>query len=243
MADFTRIYAKQEYLTPGAARTVELIGETVKPTASTWLLEVACGKGEAAATLAGRFACRILAVDLYDPFIHYASAKFWFYNLRDLVSIVRADGKRLPLRAAAFDAAYCIGAPSIVGLHPALREMARAVRPGGHVVVSDIVWRTKPEQPLGPEWRWLAKAEPQLSQDEYASAIEAAGVSVERTHLHPVSDWEDYWSPMLEVAQEAKTHQPADIFFADDVESGVALERRAVEMYIDYASFIARKAS
>jgi hypothetical protein len=46
---------------------------------------------------------------------------------------------------------------------------------------------------------------------------------------------------MLNVAQEAKTSQPADIAFADDIESAVALERRAVDQYIDYATFIARR--
>jgi hypothetical protein len=49
MPDYARIYARQEYLTPGAAETVEIIAETVKPTEGSILLDVACGKGEAAA--------------------------------------------------------------------------------------------------------------------------------------------------------------------------------------------------
>lgn len=241
MPDFQRIYSRQEYLTPGAPRTVEIIAETVRPDEGTWLLDLASGKGEAAATLASRYACRIVAVDLYDPFIHYAAAKFWHFNLRDLVAVVRASGRSLPVRDGAMDAAYCIGAPSIVGLEPGLRELARVTRSGGQVIVSDIVWRAQPDPPLGKEWRWLASAEPKLSAAEYAAAIEGAGLTVEGTRIHPVSDWEDYWRPMLEVAAEAKTAQPADIFFADDVESGVQLERRAVETYIDYATFVARK--
>jgi len=241
MPDYLRIYARQEYLTPGAAETVELIAEAVQPSEGSLLLDVAAGKAEAACTLAGRFACRVLAVDLYDPFVQYAAAKVWHWNLRDLVTVLRADGRRLPLREAACDAAYCIGAPSIVGLEPCLAEMARAVRPGGCVVVSDVVWRRKPEQPLGPEWKWVASAEPKLSADEYAAAIEAAGLRVERVHLHERSAWEEYFRPMLRVAQEAKTSQPADSAFADEVESGVELERRAVEAWLDYATFIARR--
>jgi SAM-dependent methyltransferase len=240
MPDFARIYAHSDYLTPGAADTVELIAETVQPDERTFLLDVACGKGEAAASLAGRFTCKVLAVDLYDPFIHVAAAKGWFFNLRDLVSIVRADGKRLPVRDATFDAAYCIGAPSIVGLDSCLSEMARTVKPRGCVIVSDIVWRTKPEARLGAEWRWVAQMQ-QLSLDDYTSTIESAGLRVEQTVVFPRSVWEDYWRPMLQVAQEAKTAQPADIFFADDVEFGIDLERRALDLYLDYAAFIARK--
>jgi len=238
--DFVRIYSRQEYLTPGAARTVDLIAETVRPDERTILLDVACGKLEAAAYLASHFGCRVVAVDLYDAFIHYAATKAWFFNLRDLITILRADGKRLPVRSAAVDAAYCIGAPSIVGLEPCLREMARAVRPGGRVVVSDAVWRAKPAGPLGPEWLWVAQM-PQLSAADYAAAIEDAGLSVEHTEIHPRSDWEDYFRPMLQVAAEARA--AADTAFAEGVESTVELERRAVAAFLDYATFIARKPS
>lgn len=241
MPEYLRIYSRQEYLTPGAPTTVEIIAETVQPYERTWLLDLASGKGEAAATLAARYACRVLAVDLYDPFIHYAAAKFWHFNLRDLVTMVRGDGRSLPVRDGSVDAAYCIGAPSIVGLEPALRELARATRSGGHVIVSDITWRVQPDPPLGKEWRWLAGAEPKPSAEEYAATIAGTGLTLVSAHIHPVSDWEDYWRPMLEVAQEAKTSQPADVFFADEVESGVELERRAVQQYIDYATFVARK--
>lgn len=239
--DYARIYARQEHLTPGAPATIELIAETVQPSERSLLLDVAAGKGEAAATLAGRFACRILAVDIYDPFIHYAAAKFWFFNLRDLVSIVRADGKRLPVRASVFDATYCLGAPTIIGLDAALDELARATKPGGAVIVSDIVWRRKPERPLGSEWKWVAEIEPKVSLEEYADRMAAAGLRVQREHVHPREDWEEYWRPMLRVAEEAKLEQPADIAFADEIEGGVELERRAAEMYIDYVTLIARK--
>lgn len=240
MRDFARIYARQEYMTPGAAETVEIIAATVKPAEQSLLLDVACGKGEAAATLAGRFACRVLAVDLIDAFIHHTTAKTWFYNLRDLVTVLRANGKRLPVRDAMVDAGYCIGGPSIVGLKDCLRELARATKPGGHVVVSDVVWRNTPKEPLGKEWQWVAEMQP-ISTDEYAEEIEAAGLKVVRSHIHDRSDWEEYFHPMLQVAEEAQRSQPADIFLADEIESAVALERRAVEEYIDYATFVARK--
>lgn len=240
MPDYARIYAHSDYLTPAAAETVELVAETVQPTENSLLLDVACGKGEAAATLAGQFACKIVAVDLYDPFIHVAAAKAWFFNLRDLVSVVRADGKHLPVRDNTFDAAYCIGAPSIVGLERCLSEMTRAVRPRGCVIVSDIAWRAKPGEPLGNEWGRVARI-PQLTVDDYAAAIESAGLRVERTVVFPRSAWDDYWKPMLQVAYEAKTAQPADIIFADEIESNIALERRAADAWLDYAAFVALK--
>jgi hypothetical protein len=119
-----------------------------------------------------------------------------------------------------------------------MREMSRATKPRGYVIVSDIVWRIKPEKL--EEWKWIARTPP-ISLDDYSSAIEAAGLSVKQTHVHDRAAWDDYWRPMLEVAHQAKMSQPADISFADDIESSVALERRAVDQYIDYATFVATK--
>lgn len=239
MPDYARIYAKQEYMTPGAATTVEIIADTVQPDESTLLLDVGAGKGEAAATLAGRFACRVIAVEPHDQFVHIATSKFWFYNLRDLATLVRADGKHVPLRDAIVDAAYCIGGPSIVGLDAALSELARVTKPGGAVIISDIVWREKPGE-LDGTWEWMAELE-QITADEYAARLEAAGLEVQRRHTHPRSDWDDYFAPMLEVASESRTGDAADPFFADEVESQVELERRAVDTFLDYATFVCRR--
>jgi ubiquinone/menaquinone biosynthesis C-methylase UbiE len=241
MRDYARIYAKQEYLTPGSAETVEFVAKTVNPNGDAILLDVAAGKGEAACILAGRLSCRVVAVDLYEPFIQYAAAKAWRRNLHDLVTVVRGDGSRLPVRDATCDAAYCIGGPSIVGVESCLAELARAVKPGGGVIVSDVVWREKPRGTLGPEWRWVAEIKPRLAHDEYADAIEAANLRVESVHTHDRSAWEEYWRPMLSVAQEARTSQPVDVAFADEVESDVDLERQGVAAFWDYATFLARK--
>jgi len=230
-------------MTPGAARTVTTIAERVRPDENSWLLDVGAGKGEAAATLAAEFACHILAVEPYDAFVHISTAKFWHFNLRDLVTVLRANGRNLPVRDAAMDAAYCIGAPSIVGLDAALAELARVTKPGGWVVVSDLAWRSKPDSPLGPEWGWLARATP-TTVDDYRAAIVAAGLRVADVISHPREDWEKYWAPMLAVAAEAKTATEsggADVFFADEVESAVAVERRGVDAYLDYVTFVARR--
>lgn len=240
MPDFLRVYQRQEYLTPGAARTVRAVAECAAPDETTVLLDMASGKGEAAATLAAEFGCRVFAVEPFDPFVHISAAKFWHFNLRDLVTLLRANGKRLPVRDGAVDAAYCIGGPSIVGRDEALSELARVTRPGGHVIVSDIVWRAKPDGPLGKEWGWLATAET-TSEAEYRAAVEATGLRVEDVVTHEREEWEEYWRPMLEVAHEAKTAQPADVSFADEVENEIAIERRAADTYIDYATFVASK--
>jgi cyclopropane fatty-acyl-phospholipid synthase-like methyltransferase len=239
MNHFLRIYSKQEYLTPGAAETVERIYDVAKPDEGSLLLDVACGKGEAMCTLAERSGCRVVGVDLWPIFFPHVRRKIEQRGVRPNVRLVRADGKRLPARESTFDAAYCIGAPSIVGLEDCIREMARTVKPGGPVVVSDIVWREKPVAPLGPEWKWIATVVQQITMEEYVSVIESAGLQIEETSLVPTSAWDAYHEGMLEVAREAR--ESGDEAFADENDSNIEMENRAVEQFFDYAMFVARK--
>jgi SAM-dependent methyltransferase len=236
---YSRVYARQEYLTPGAAETVAWFAEVARPDAGSRILEVASGKGEAACSLAARFGCRVTALDRSLPFLQYVCGKVHDRGLADLVGLLYADGRQLPLPDASHDGAYCIGAPSIVGTEECLREMRRAVRPGGAVVVSDVIWREKPDGPLGEEWGWVATYEPRDSVDDYAATIAACGLDLQYVRIHPRVAWEEYERPMLAVAAEARAQ--GDAAFADQVEEGAELERRAVEAFWEYATFIARR--
>jgi cyclopropane fatty-acyl-phospholipid synthase-like methyltransferase len=235
---FSRVYARQEYLTPGAGDTVAMLAAAAGLSASSMVLEVAFGKGEAACTLASRFGSRVVAVDRYAPFLAYSSEKVQGRGLRDRVSLLRADGRQCPVRAGAFDAAYCIGAPSIVGLEPCIDELARAVRPGGVIAVSDVTWRSQPET-LGSEWGWVADMTPRISADEYAALFTARGLTVETVHLHPRVAWDVYHGPMATVADQARAD--GDSAFADRVMDGVVLEQRAVDAFLDYTTIVARR--
>ena len=122
----------------------------------------------------------------------------------------------------------------------AISELARVTKPGGHVIVSDVVWRRNTPERLGPEWRhW--QFQPQISFDEYVALMSNANLRIDRHHVHPISEWEDYFAPMLEVADDARTGDARDPFFADDVESSVELDRRVAQEYVDYVTLVARK--
>lgn len=235
---FSRVYAHQEYLTPGEPETLDLLGAALLTGRSQLVMEVASGKGEAACVIASRRGCRVVAVDRHPPFIALAARKVVERGLSGAVQLLRADGGRLPLAGDVFDAAYCIGAPSIVGLEACVRELHRTVRPGGVVVVSDIAWRSKPEQPLGPEWGWIARATEHLSGDDYRQALAQAGLEVERVHVHPREAWNAYHRPMLTVVAEERAR--GEQAFADEVERGIEVERRGVEAFFDYVTFVAR---
>lgn len=200
------------------------------------IVDVASGKGESACTLAERLGCLIVAVDPFLPFLERSVEKARARGVDGRVCHLRASGRRLPFSEASFEAALCMGAPSIVGLEPGLRELARVVRAGGVVVVSDVVFRTLPAQPSGPEWGWLGEIE-QLTAGEYAQVMGRCGLEVGRVHVHGREAWNAYHSPMLQVAAEARA--AGDAAFARRAEEGIELERRGADEWIDYVAFIA----
>jgi SAM-dependent methyltransferase len=232
---YERTYARQEYMTPGAPETADIVTDATRPGAR--VLDVASGKGEAACVLAER-SRTVVACDAYDGYLRYTGAKAARRGVGDRVALVRGDGRRLPFGDGAFDTAYCIGAPSIVGLERCLSELARVTRAVGAVVVSDITWRARPNVPLGPEWGWVANF-PQTSRDEYAAALRAAGLTVEDVRVFGRDAWDAYHAPMLDAARDERA--AGDGAFAAQVEAGVALERRAADAYLDYVAFRCRK--
>jgi ubiquinone/menaquinone biosynthesis C-methylase UbiE len=239
-----RIYARQEYLTPGAAHSVGLIAETCSLSPASRVLEVAFGKGEAACTLAERFGCRVFGVDVHPLAAGYSTAKVRERGLSRLVAFAKGDGKRLPVRSGTFQVSSCIGGPSIVGLESCLQELVRVTKPGGWIAVSDIVWRKKPEAPLGPELQWVADAQPCLAAHEYERLIEENGANVKLTHIYDRSAWEEYYRPMREVIRQTRRDGAGDseaLSWADESEQEIVVEEQLTEQFLDYAFFLGQK--
>lgn len=232
---WSRIYAGQDFLTPGDPESLALLQQALG-SAPARLVEVAFGKGEAACRMA-EAGHTVLGVDRWLPFVRAAVQRAAARGLSARAAFTAGDGKHLPLPESTMDGGYAFGAPSIVGLEPCLRELARVVRPGGVVVMSDIVWRVRSDGPLGAEWRYIATLA-QTSLEEYTALIEQCGLRVTFTQRHGPEAWEAYHAPMLVTA--AAERAAGDDAFATQIEQDVELERRAVEQFIAYATFVAR---
>jgi demethylmenaquinone methyltransferase/2-methoxy-6-polyprenyl-1,4-benzoquinol methylase len=110
------------------------------------ILDLATGSGDLALEIRRRLPeARIVGADFCLPMLQVAARK----GLRPLVV---ADGTRLPFADASFDAVtVAFGLRNMESWPVALGEMARVLRPGGHLLMLDF---SMPAPPLAAPYRF-----------------------------------------------------------------------------------------
>ncbi len=103
------------------------------------VLDLACGKGTLAITLARRFGCRVTGVDACTPFIDEASRAAGRAGVAGHVTFIESDLRvfvsRLKRRRDRFDAALMMGLWPLPVARRALRPL---VKPRGLYVIDDV---------------------------------------------------------------------------------------------------------
>lgn len=178
-------------------RLVGRIGSAIESSlgdvAGASLLDVGCGRGGPAVLLAERLAADVTGVDVVTKGL--ATARANAAESAVAPSFVAGDAVALPFVDGAFDAATAIDAIVYVPEKTAVfGELARVTRPGGAVVVSDLVVAdgssapanspvNPPADPPGdPAIEDFAAAwdmPPIPTREQYLERIGAAGLTIE----------------------------------------------------------------
>jgi SAM-dependent methyltransferase len=149
------------------------------PSAHGRILDVACGQGGTTRRLAARFsAANVIAVNLFPDQLRAA---------RDLAPGCRfalMDAARLAFAEACFDVIVCVEAAfHFESRTEFLRQSRRVLKPGGHLVLSDILV-TGPSAGI-PEQNVVSLA-------QYARSFEDAGFSPPRIVSCRDRTWEPF---------------------------------------------------
>jgi ubiquinone/menaquinone biosynthesis C-methylase UbiE len=154
----------------GEALTRHVLDRLGLPTGSL-VADVACGDGATLRLLAARGLLGV-GVDLEARAVARAG------------TAVVGDAQALPLRSGTYDAVLCECAVSTFDVPArALAEMARVLRPGGWLAMTDVLLRrdlAAPEVVAAVDRLTTARAMP-----DYVALVEAAGLRVERTEERP----------------------------------------------------------
>lgn len=155
------------------------------PLPPSTVLDAACGTGRHALWLAAR-GHRVIGVDRSPEMLAKARAKLPGHEVRE------GDLEALPLADGTVDAAVCalamVHLPDVTG---AIAELARVVRPGGRVVISDVHpflvllgWQAQFRMADGTAG--FLRLNPHLAS-AYCQAFASAGLRVRACHEPPVT--------------------------------------------------------
>jgi arsenite methyltransferase len=215
---------------PGGAALTSRLVQALRVGPGDLVVDVACGPGTSARQLAREAGCDVVGVDLAPPETGDGPH----------VRFIRGDAEALPLEAASVDGALCECALCTFPDKPAAaRELARVLRPGARLALSDLTARPAelPESLVSLQ-AWVACVGDARPLDEIADLLARAGLDVEHTETH-----DDALAALLDRV-EARL-KVATLLAADAARAAHALlhdVRRAVEAgTLGYGVAIARR--
>lgn len=195
------------------------------------VLDLFSGQGAAALRLARDPGCSVTAVESDPTLCRRAREYARAIGVEGRVSVRQMDPQRLELPAQSFDAVFALGAaPTVLGRGALLERCHFYLRPGGHLLLADIVYLDSPvsatgrqllseirsDEPLeaqanapGPVVRGLLEQGRYRfeTESDYRQLLEAMGYAVEFSFLSPESEWAEYFERMSREYGDRHAHE------------------------------------
>jgi arsenite methyltransferase len=140
----------------------------------TYVLDVGCGAGATASTLAKTVGCRVIGVDLREKMVALSAERARREGIQDQVAFRVADARELPFDEATFDAVLCESVVSFVeDKQRVVNELARVVKPGGYVGLNEEIWLKEPTPEVVEGVRTMWPVKPDVPTAEGWEALMA----------------------------------------------------------------------
>ena len=172
MEGFMQVFSGLECWGPGSLKVTEqvLASLPIKPQS---ILEVGCGNGISTMRLAQHTSAQVTALDTDQSALARVRAQAIAAGLSDRIDTLCLDMARLSEVESVFDAIWAEGSAYIMGVKRALSAWRPLLRPGGLLVLSDLVWRTgQPSEDVQTFWASeypaMATVEKRIKQAERA---------------------------------------------------------------------------
>ncbi len=172
--DPTALSGADEFHLGGRLATLALL-DSVRINAPGSVLDVGCGIGGPARTIANELGATTLGIDLTPSFVEAATELTARVGLDDRVSFDVGDALALDLPKEQFDLVTLLHVGMNIADKPRLfTELARVLRPGGQVLVYDIMRIAPGSLTLPMPWASSDDHQHLGDVDDYLSALRAA---------------------------------------------------------------------
>ena len=207
------------------------------------ILDVGCGTGAQTLVLAELSSGNITALDNHAPFIDILKRKARQARLEKRIHCVIEDMAVMNFRTESYDVIWSEGAAYCIGFANALKSWKALLKPGGYLVVSELVWfkRETPQEIRG----YFAGAYPDMKYYEgIYPIIKSTGYEmIAYFPLPSTSWWTDYYTPaekkLTEMRREYQSNKDAQSMF-DSFQLEIDMHRKYSEYY-GYGFYIMRK--
>jgi ubiquinone/menaquinone biosynthesis C-methylase UbiE len=131
---------------PGGRAATEQLLSRAAISAETSVLDVGCGVGTTAVTVAERFGADVTAVDIAPLMLERAREAVEAADVTDRVHVREGDILALEFDDDSFDVVIAEAVTMFVDRPRAARELIRVCRPGGRVLATEFMWRRPPTE-------------------------------------------------------------------------------------------------
>jgi ubiquinone/menaquinone biosynthesis C-methylase UbiE len=129
---------------PGGRTATEQLLKRAAINADTNVLDVGCGVGTTAITIAQRFGADVTAVDIEPLMLERAQKAVEEAGVHDRVDVRPGDILSLEFQDDSFDVVIAEAVTMFVDRARAARELIRVCRRGGRVLATEFMWRRPP---------------------------------------------------------------------------------------------------
>lgn len=122
---------------------LDVIVELLRPLGlspeTTRVLDLGCGKGAVALTLAQEFVFQALGIDFFKPFIRIARDRAEEMGVASRCRFVCADMRKMLRETRNFDVVIYASVGGVLGkLHECVAKLRQCVYPGGYMLIDDV---------------------------------------------------------------------------------------------------------
>ncbi len=157
------------------------------------VLDLGCGTGGSTIVLAQDTGAQVTAVDIHPPFLATLREQAEQLGLADRITTVAADMANATSFGVDFDLIWAEGSAYSIGFENALRRWQPLLRPGGCLVVTELVWFVA--DPAERARAFFAGEYPDMCDEATRiQQAQSAGYELVGSFRLPARDWHAYYA-------------------------------------------------